>query len=347
MIAFCVHCGEPLQVDAPTCPGCKKPVGQSSIGVARTRQVSSGKKKVVIAVAIAALLAMTGALVFKRTPKRSWLDDGGRLRLVQAAAPSLVTVQGPKGRVPGVVIKVVGEDILVATQLSSVGVGQQVRVSHGSEEAPGFGLLSGRGQGADGFVMVLVPGGVSLGVESANLLGRPQLDETLMALTPSGGAGPAGTVLSFEDGPGAGVLVHDVDVTKAEMGYGLWVPPDRLRALPALGKNAGAQMAVAAHTLLERMLFHAVKVPAGISQAELPIPIDAGHELAVVLTAPGLTGFTAKVGSNGKQATARMVMPGTALAEFPSERAGQLQVGLSESDSKKGARVFVVALGRL
>jgi hypothetical protein len=115
-------------------------------------------------------------------------------------------------------------------------------------------------------------------------------------------------------------------------------------ALPTFAADAGEGMAVSASALLERLLARDVTLDARTEWAELPFPVTAGTQVAVL--APGDVALQARVGSQGRAAVSGEPVGGACVASLAADGKGLLQVGLRRPAAGP-VRAVVVALAPL
>jgi hypothetical protein len=319
-MAFCIQCGEQLSLDQATCSGCRRPVGASSIGAAR-EMAASPRRKRAVAISLGLLVVVLAATSARSFWKRSHpLSEDDRLAIAAAAADSLVEIDGPAGKSPGVVVKSLDGALVVATR-AQTGDGL-VQVSTPKGRARGFLWLSGEERLSEAFALVLVPDGRALDVHEARLAEPPALDAPLAMIDPAGQP-VVGRVLSFDAGPG--VIVHDADVEQAVPARGLWSTGGRLVALSTANDAAGAHLAVATAALFSRLLLHRLPLQ-GADWTDEQLAIGAGTRVAIALEAAGAERLSARVG-RGHETRARTVTPGMSTLSFTAREAGSLQLG--------------------
>jgi hypothetical protein len=319
-MAFCIQCGESLTLDAAICPGCRRPVGASSIGAARDLVPSPGRKKAVVGALAALALVLVATAAWSFWKRSRGLTVAEQDSIASAALESLVEIDGPSGKVAGVVVKSLDGALVVATRpLATDGL---LRVSTARGWARGFLWLSGEERLSEAFALVLVPDGRPLGVREARLADAPVLDAPL-AMLDANGEVVAGRVLSFDAGPG--VIVHDADVDRAMAARGLWSADGRLLALPTANEAAGAHLAVAVNALFARLLLHKLPLQ-GAEWTEEPLNVAVGTRVAVALESPEAERLSVRIG-RGSGTRSRLVAPGVSTISFTAQASGPLQLG--------------------
>jgi len=345
-MAYCVQCGEPLSLDAKTCPACKRPVGLSSIGRALERlpsraAVSAAK---ILGVVAALCLLATGVLWLAHRPGK--LSDAGATEAAAAAARSIVRVRGAADS-EGVLVRRTGAFALVATRASAAPAGRAALVIHGTASAPGLSVLCGTGRMLADLALVAVPDASRVDAPEVRSAAT-KVDETVLAVAAGGAVPGRGHVLSFEDGPGAGTLVHDApmsDEAGKPCAFGIFGEGGRLVALPVFAPGAGEGLAVAASALLERLLAREVALDPRVEWAELPFPVEAGTQVAVFAAAAGVE-LQARAGG-GSAAFSSEPAPAMVLAPLAAEAKGMLQVGVRRAPGAAPVQALVVALAPL
>lgn len=340
-MAFCIQCGETFSVDTPLCPNCKRPVGLSSIGPALERAPRKGNVRLLKVVSVLALASLVAFLIVRFWPSQALPSSAEMERVAARAAPSLVRVAGADGReTGGVVFRRLGKRLVVFAPATVAPVGRVVTVGTlGGKSVPGVSLLSGGAPGIEQLAIVLVPDAQELEVSEARLATSPAADQALVTLTSSAQAASAGLVLSFEDGDGPGVLVHDASLSVAEPGYGFWSTDGRLFALPTFSASRGESLALAVSALSARLLLHELPLLDDGGLSEHALPLVKGTLVAVAAETERLE---VRVGG-GQARRARDATPGWKAIDAVVSQQGPLQVSARKP---KGA-AFAVTLAPL
>lgn len=288
-MAFCVQCGETLSLTTEACPSCKRPVGLSSIGTALERQPGKSNVRALKLAAAVAALSIVAVLVVRFWPERALPSTSQMQAAATLAAPSLVKIAGSDGREAGaVVFRRVNDGLVLLAPATVAPSGRIVDVTSGGTTLNGFSLLSGGAPAIEQLAVVFVPDAGAFKVTEARLATSPALDQAMVALTSAGQPAGAGLVLSFEDGPEAGSLVHDLPLTVAERGYGFWAPDGQLFALATFAPAKGESLALAASALSARLLIHELAVLDDGSFSEHALPLAKGTRLGLAVRASGL-----------------------------------------------------------
>ena len=345
-MAYCIQCGEVLELSDRACPACGRAVGESSVGAARERRARPVALRMLgtMAAVVAALLGVAVLVMILRA--RPQLDRAQLDHVALLASPSLVTVGPGAHPAGGIVVRAQGGALVVVTEASHAPAGRELPVARNGHAARGLGLVIGAGLARD-FALVLVPDGASLAAAQARLAPMPKVDDLVVALSPDRRGAGSGHVLSFEDGPGAGTLVDDAPLAPDARGYGLWSADGRLAAVSALDRRSGDGLAVAAQAMFERLLLREVPLVPGASWTETALPLAKGSRVAVVLQGSTAPQLAARLGEHGAVVRGHEVWSGLATLELDVGAPAPLELAGAAAAGSPPARALVVILDRL